>query len=156
MGEFYHNPESKEIPNKIVARAILLNEEDKVLLGKRMRGGGVGKWALVGGKPDINENPEQAIIREVQEELGVTFDPTLFEKVEDQQSQDRAANETQAWDVYFYYGRFKGQPQPKPDEISEIAYAGKEDLDEYEIAFNHKEELEKFFQFNLKTPDKSG
>ena len=142
---FENQAEFKENPKKIVTRAILVNEQGKVLLGKRVRGGGVGKWALVGGKPDNNETPEHAVVREVKEELGVDFSPTLFEILEDQQSKDRAENEPQAWDVYVYSGNYSGSPIYKPDEISELITVDEEELKDLDIAFNHREILERFF-----------
>jgi ADP-ribose pyrophosphatase YjhB (NUDIX family) len=57
---------------KIVTRAIILNNEGKVLLGKRARTDsiGSGQWAILGGKPDPGETFEQAIVREVYEGQG--------------------------------------------------------------------------------------
>lgn len=36
------------------------------------------QWGLVGGKVDPGESTLQAIVREVQEEVGITLDPTLL------------------------------------------------------------------------------
>jgi ADP-ribose pyrophosphatase YjhB (NUDIX family) len=59
-------------------RAILVFD-GKVLLGKRGRGDGQGLYALLGGKPDEGETPEQAVVREVKEESGLDFvNPVLF------------------------------------------------------------------------------
>ncbi|MBX4205026.1 MAG: NUDIX hydrolase [Candidatus Doudnabacteria bacterium] len=143
--EIFNPNEYKEKPRKIVTRAILFNEKNEVLLGKRVRGGGIGKWALVGGKPEGNETPEEAIVREVKEELGLDFEPTIFGKVEDQVSADRAQDEQHAWDVYTFYGKYKGTPVFKSEEISELALVSKDTLDEFDIAFNHKEILQNFF-----------
>lgn len=35
-----------------------------------------GKWNLPGGKLDMGEDPCEAVVREVQEEAGLTFEPT--------------------------------------------------------------------------------
>lgn len=148
--EFKSPAKLKEKLKRIVARAILLNEQNQILLGKRVRGGGVGKWALIGGKPDGSETPQEAIVREVKEELGVDFRPVFLEKIRDKQSSDRAADERQAWDVYVYYGKFKGVPAFKPDEISEIALVSREQLQNFDIAFNHKEILNNFFKQETK------
>ncbi len=137
-------PESKEQFKKIVCRAILL-KGGRVLIGRRVRGGGKGKWALVGGKLDEGETPEQAVSREVKEELGVDFTPELVEILKDQISPDRAANEQYPWDVYIYAGNFEGEPHFKTEEISEIDYIDAKNIDNYDLAFNHKQILKKFF-----------
>jgi mutator protein MutT len=50
----------------------LLREDKKeVLLAMKKRGFGEGKWNGVGGKIEEGETPEQAVIREAQEEIGV-------------------------------------------------------------------------------------
>ncbi|MBE0636429.1 8-oxo-dGTP diphosphatase [Candidatus Bipolaricaulota bacterium] len=44
-----------------------------VLLGKKKRGFGMGKYNGIGGKLDPGESPEACIIREVHEEVGLTI-----------------------------------------------------------------------------------
>jgi mutator protein MutT len=58
---------------------LFLRRNDKVLLAMKKRGFGVDKWNGVGGKLDEGETVEQALVRETQEEIGVT--PTAYEKV---------------------------------------------------------------------------
>ena len=57
----------------------LLKKDNQILLAMKKRGFGEGKYNGVGGKIDKGETPEQAMIREVQEEILVT--PTKYEKV---------------------------------------------------------------------------
>ena len=58
---------------------LILKKEDEILLGFCKRGFSTGKYNGVGGKLEPNENPEEAMIRECQEEVSVT--PTKYEKV---------------------------------------------------------------------------
>ncbi len=44
----------------------------QVLLAMKKRGFGVGKWNGPGGKAQPGESPIEALVREVQEEIGVT------------------------------------------------------------------------------------
>lgn len=56
-----------------VAVAILLKPNGHYLLASRPQGKGwAGWWEFPGGKIEVGENPEQALIREAQEELGIT------------------------------------------------------------------------------------
>lgn len=123
-----------------VSRAILYNKEGKVLLGRRVKNYGVGKYALIGGLPENNETPEQTIIREVKEELGITFKPELFKE-----AVDKIAEEKVPWLVTFFFGKIEGEPDINPNEVSDIIFVSQDDLDEYDIAFNHRDILKEFF-----------
>jgi mutator protein MutT len=57
----------------------LLKKENKILLGMKKRGFGVGKYNGIGGKLEKNETPDGAMIRETEEEIGVR--PIKYEKV---------------------------------------------------------------------------
>jgi mutator protein MutT len=56
---------------KDVTLLFLLREND-ILLAMKKRGFGIGKWNGAGGKVEAGETIEQAVIRECQEEIGVT------------------------------------------------------------------------------------
>ena len=60
---------------------LFLRRDDEVLLAMKKRGFGEGRWNGVGGKVEPDETIESAMIRETQEEIGVT--PTQYEKVGD-------------------------------------------------------------------------
>lgn len=57
----------------------LLKRDNKILLAMKKRGFGEGRYNGVGGKIEKGETPEEAMIRETQEEILVT--PTKYEKV---------------------------------------------------------------------------
>lgn len=60
---------------------LFLRREGEILLAMKKRGFGEGRWNGVGGKVEQGESIERAMIREAQEEIGVT--PTTYEKVGD-------------------------------------------------------------------------
>jgi 8-oxo-dGTP diphosphatase len=79
-----------EKPYIISLYAIIRNEESEFLLLKRSEESHVdpGKWDLPGGKMEREEILENAIVREVREETGITIIPgeiagyTIFERPE--------------------------------------------------------------------------
>jgi len=75
-------PESPDKLHKsitVVCACIMREGGQQVLLSMRKAPGvpGLdGKWELPGGKIEFGETPEQTIVREIQEELGITVRPT--------------------------------------------------------------------------------
>ena len=56
----------------LVAAAALLDRNDRVLISRRPQGKPMaGLWEFPGGKVDDGETPEAALIRELDEELGI-------------------------------------------------------------------------------------
>ncbi len=56
----------------LVVAAALIDADGRVLLSQRPKGKALeGLWEFPGGKIDANERPEDALIRELREELGI-------------------------------------------------------------------------------------
>lgn len=64
---------------KLETTLLLLRKDDEVLLAMKKRGFGEGNFNGVGGKLKDGESPEQAMIRETEEEIGII--PINYEKV---------------------------------------------------------------------------
>lgn len=62
-----------------VCTVVILVGDDQILLAMKKRGFGAGRWNGPGGKVEPNESIEQAMVRECQEEIGVT--PLEYQKV---------------------------------------------------------------------------
>lgn len=57
----------------LVVAVALIDADDRVLIAQRPEGKALaGLWEFPGGKIDAGERPEEALIRELREELGIT------------------------------------------------------------------------------------
>lgn len=69
-----------------VVAAIITNSEGKILIAQRnLKKSQGGLWEFPGGKIELNETPEEAIVREIKEELNMEikcnnyFDEKIYE-----------------------------------------------------------------------------
>jgi 8-oxo-dGTP diphosphatase len=62
-----------------VVAVALIDADNRVLLQQRAPGRAMaGLWEFPGGKVEEGETPEAALVREIEEELGVTLDPATL------------------------------------------------------------------------------
>ena len=63
----------------LVVAAALVDADDRVLIAQRPQGKALaGLWEFPGGKLDADERPEDALIRELREELGIIVKPACL------------------------------------------------------------------------------
>lgn len=108
---------------------LFLRRGDEILLAMKKRGFGVGKWNGAGGKVEANETIEEAMIREAEEEIGVT--PLKFHKVAVHNFHSIKEDGTFSWGNVghtFFCDEWRGDPKeteemaPRWFKISEIPY----------------------------------
>jgi 8-oxo-dGTP diphosphatase len=75
-------PEAPALPVVLVAAAAIIDIDGRVLLAQRPDGKAMeGLWEFPGGKVDEGETPEFALMRELEEELGIITRPCCFSPV---------------------------------------------------------------------------
>jgi len=71
-----------ELPIVLVAAVALVDTDGRVLLAQRPEGKEMaGLWEFPGGKIEAGETPEFALMRELEEELGIVTRPCCFSPV---------------------------------------------------------------------------
>ncbi len=75
-------PERPNMPIVHVAAAALVDADGRVLLAQRPQGKSMaGLWEFPGGKVEEGETPEFALMRELEEELGIETRPCCFSPI---------------------------------------------------------------------------
>lgn len=75
-------PKKPNLPIVLVAAAALVDSEGRILIAQRPEGKSMaGLWEFPGGKVDAGETPEFALMRELEEELGIETRPTCYNPI---------------------------------------------------------------------------
>lgn len=75
-------PSAPDKPIVLVAAAALINAEGEVLIAQRPEGKSMaGLWEFPGGKVEPGETPEYALMRELEEELGIETRPCCYHPI---------------------------------------------------------------------------
>ena len=102
--------------------ALIVNEDNETLLVKRgfNSKNQVGVWSKPGGAVDMEEKVEDAVIREIKEELGVDIELIKFLGF----TNHIIKSENQHWIAFNYLAKIiKGEPQIlEPEKIAEIKW----------------------------------
>ena len=134
------------IVEKNAANLIIINNNNEILVAKRSkinesREG--DKWSIPGGRPKHNENFEDAIKREIKEELACTIKWFNYFK-----SYNVKLTTNYFVRVVYFYGEIEGEILLNK-ELSEYQWIKIDELEnlKLEFAFNQKDILKEFAYF---------
>lgn len=109
----------------IVAAAVLI-ERGRVLLTQRKKGTHLaGAWEFPGGKVEPGEDPRDALVRELREEIGIEVD--VGDPVE---VTFHAYPEKSVLLLFFAVTRREGSPDPQPIDVAAVQFAIADALDD--------------------------
>jgi 8-oxo-dGTP pyrophosphatase MutT (NUDIX family) len=72
---YYRDPSAPEPTMQTLGVSALIERDGKLLLERRHD---TGQWGLIGGKVELDESLEQALLKEVREETGLTITGYAF------------------------------------------------------------------------------
>lgn len=102
---------------RVVVEA-LCRRDGKLLLVKGSRGLTEGLWTLPGGFLRFGETPEECILREIREEVGLTGTVRELAAVRSKLGLQTRLH----WTMLFYRVDVAGEPVPDPDEIADVRF----------------------------------
>lgn len=113
----------------LVVACVIQDSQDRILLARRPEGKAMaGLWEFPGGKVDPGEGPESALIRELNEELGIIVDPIDLKPL------TFASHAYEDFHLLMpLYSCRQWKQDPKPLEHSAIAWVRWEELHDYEM-----------------------
>lgn len=138
----------EDIKQGIRSTVVAVIEKDgKVLLVKRNTEPFNGYWTLPGGHIDFGERAEQAVIREVKEETGLSFKPKFLGYRDEIYPDINWHGE-----VLIFYGEAEGEENIDGKEIIDIKWFDINEALNMKLAFEHEKTLKKY----LEKEDKNG
>ncbi len=113
--------------NKLTLTLVFLRRDGQVLLAMKKRGFGVNRWNGVGGKIEMGETLDQALVRESREEIDV--DPIHYEKSADIKFNEYFKGRPTIMHVHVYScTKWEGEPteseemRPKWFDVDSVPY----------------------------------
>lgn len=131
----------------------LIVDKNKILLELRNHEPDKGIWALVGGFVDWNETSEQAILREVKEEIGIAVE---IIKLLDVYSDPERDHGLQNVAIAYLLKPLNTDFILKEDEVKEVKWFNFNNLPD-NVAFDHRKMIEDYIRIYTKdnNPNKS-
>jgi 8-oxo-dGTP diphosphatase len=112
----------------IVVAAIIEREDRRLFIGQRRRNDTSAlKWEFPGGKMEADEDPKEALARELREELGVT----LLKSVELARVRHRYAETSDEIEIRFFAAAVSGEIRPTAFE--QVAWVLPKELGSYDF-----------------------
>ena len=112
--------------NTLIVAAGVVVHENRVLLTQRKKGGHLeGLWEFPGGKAEANEDPRAALVRELEEELGIQ---TLAGEILDVTFHHYADVNRSVLLLFFAAALTPTSPAPSAIDVAGFRWASAEDL----------------------------
>jgi len=125
MGEYPQKPE--------VAVGALIIKNEKVLLVKRDRPPAKSQWAVPGGKVNLGETLQQAAVREIFEETGISIIPGEPIYTFDTIHMDDSGKVQFHYVIVDILAEFKEGELKAGDDASDVGWFSKEDIEKLSV-----------------------
>ena len=114
---------------RVVVAAVIERKDRRLLIGQRRRDDTSPlKWEFPGGKVEEGERPQEALARELREELGVT----LIRSVPIGSVKHQYEGQNEMLEIQFYAAAIS-EPEVTPEKFQRIAWVLPRELGEYDF-----------------------
>lgn len=121
----------------IVVSAAIIHMDDKILIAQRLEGSHLEfLWEFPGGKVEEGESPEECIVREILEELGIRIEVSDIYDVVFNKYDDRTIL-LLVYDCEYVSG------DPKPIECNAFNWVTIDELDSYKFTYADEKVINK-------------
>lgn len=117
----------------IVGVGVLLKSDNKILLVKRSREPGKGKWAVPGGRLRFGEKLMDAAVREVEEETGLKIEVTRLLDVVDLFVKDFKGKIKEHYVIIDFEGKVVGGELRASSDALDVKWIDISKIYEYEL-----------------------
>ena len=143
---------SREYPTRpLVGTGALILRDSELLLVRRGAHPGFGKWSIPGGLVELGENVQDAMMREVKEEVGFDVEAVKLMDVFDSITRDELGRVQFHFVVVNFLGRIVGGDLKTASDILEAKWAPVDEVESFDLTRffrtffkKHKDELIRF------------
>lgn len=114
-----------DVPTIDVVAAVVTDGDEILVCRRAAHIGQSGRWEFPGGKVEPGEDPIDALVREVQEELGVGIRVTGHLSTDDTHVGDRIIR------LACYRAELEGERPTESTDHDELRWVGTRDLDQF-------------------------
>lgn len=123
----------------LVGVGVVIVCNGKILLEKRKKEPGKGKWSIPGGLVELGESLEQTVIREVHEETCLKVEkPELIDVVENINI-DENSRVKYHFVMIDYFVKLKGGKLKPADDASELTWVTLKEAEDYDLSKRFRE-----------------
>jgi len=135
---------SREYPTRpLVGTGALILKGGKLLLIKRGAQPGQGKWSIPGGLVELGENVQDAMIREVKEEVGLDVEAVKLMDVFDSVTLDEKGRIQYHFVVVNFLVRILGGSLQTADDVLEAKWVPIDEVKDYNLTKSFRAFFEK-------------
>lgn len=145
---------SREYPKRpIVGAGACILREGKLLLIRRGAEPGKGRWSIPGGLVELGENVEDAMVREVKEEVGLDVKAVKLVDVFDSLTLDDLGRVQYHFVVVNFLVRLVGGRLHTADDVTESKWVPLDEVEKYELTRSFRTFFEKHKENLMKWSD---
>lgn len=117
----------------VAAAAVLVRDDDRLLLVRRANAPGKGLWSIPGGLIELGEKAVEAAKREVKEETGLDIEIEQLAHISDNIIRDKRGRIAYHYVIVDYLGHVTGGVLKPTTDIDDARWVEQKNLNQYPL-----------------------